>query len=359
MLGLLCPRSWAQNAENLKRSVVRITASDGTIGSGFVVEVSPEAVFLVTVSHILEKGDDSPSVEFEIPPRRSYRAVIKDRDTDAGAEGLALLRVAAPFPSGLAALPAAQDVPEITQSIQVVGFPYSMGNRFSVLPGSVTSRAGSKIRITAPVGDGSSGGPVLSNGRVVGIVTRGGGGLGTATLASIVKIYLKGNDIDWEGMTIAGRPNVPSQGRGDLGSSDILVDPRTGLMWTRTDNGYDIKWHGADQYCKGLTLGGYTDWRLPEIKELDGIHDPNNVTGKYTFAGKDYEIHTISGFRLSTAVLWSATAGPISPWDFNFADGRRHRNLLPPPAFKTFPTTAVRPCVCVVPENDVGHSVIW
>ncbi len=287
MLGLLCPRSWAQNAEKLKRSVVRITASDGTIGSGFVVEVSPEAVFLVTVSHILEKGDDSPSVEFEIAPRRSYRAVIED--TDAGAEGLALLRVAAPFPSGLAALPAAQDEPDITQSIQVVGFPHSMGNRFSVLPGSVVSRAGSKIEIAAQVGDGNSGGPVLSNGRVVGIVIRGGAGFGTATLASIVKIYLEGNGIDWGG------------------------------MWSRTDNGYDINWHRADRYCKGLTLGGYTDWRLPTIEELEKLYDPD-AEGRYKIRAP---------FQLTGAWVWSSTKkGSDRAWVFHFTLGERRHSRL-------------------------------
>ena len=204
VLGVFSPRGWAQTAEDYKRSVVRITASDGTSGSGFVVEVSPEAVFLVSVSHILENGDASPSVRFEIAPRNSYTAVIED--TEAGAEGLALLRVSAPFPSGLAALPAAQGVIEIGQSIQVVGFPYSMDKRFSMLPGSIASRAGSNIRIAAAVGDGNSGGPVLSNGGVVGIVTRGGAGLGTATLASIVKIYLEGNDVDWGSSTTVRPP---------------------------------------------------------------------------------------------------------------------------------------------------------
>lgn len=55
----------------------------------------------------------------------------------------------------------------------------------------------------------------------------------------------------------------------------IITDKRTGLMWTRKDNGYDINWDDADRYCEGLKLGGYTDWRLPTMVELLDLYDPN------------------------------------------------------------------------------------
>lgn len=32
-------------------------------------------------------------------------------------------------------------------------------------------------------------------------------------------------------------------------------------------------WDNALAYCNGLTLGGYTDWRLPNVKELQSILD--------------------------------------------------------------------------------------
>ena len=241
VLGVVSPRGWAQTAEDYKRSVVRITASDGTIGSGFVVEVSPEAVFLVSVSHILEKGDATPKVEFEIAPRKSYDGVILD--TQDGGDGLALLRVSAPFPGGLAAFPPAQDAPAIAQSIQVVGFPHSQGNRFSVLPGSVASRVGSNIGIAAPVGDGNSGGPVLSNGGVVGIVTRGGGGLGTATLASIVKIYLEGNGVDWG----SGDRQPPPR--------EVVAAPKPGALKDNSTDGLKYVWVPPGTFEMGCSPG--------------------------------------------------------------------------------------------------------
>lgn len=63
----------------------------------------------------------------------------------------------------------------------------------------------------------------------------------------------------------------------DLAAHPTWTDPATGLMWTRTDNGDPINWYQAVDYCKTLTLGGYSDWRLPEIDELAAIqsfHDP-------------------------------------------------------------------------------------
>ncbi len=105
-----------------------------------------------------------------------------------------------------------------------------------------------------------------------------------------------------------------TQGDERLGSSDILVDPRTGLMWTRTDNGYDINWHGADRYCKGLTLGGYTDWRLPTIEELEKLHDPDGE-GRYKMRAP---------FELTGWAVWSTTKeGSDSAWGFYFGFGRR------------------------------------
>ena len=51
------------------------------------------------------------------------------------------------------------------------------------------------------------------------------------------------------------------------------VDPATGLMWAGKDNGRDISWRKAKKYCRDLRLGGYSDWRLGTIDELEGIYD--------------------------------------------------------------------------------------
>jgi hypothetical protein len=53
------------------------------------------------------------------------------------------------------------------------------------------------------------------------------------------------------------------------------VDPSTELMWAGKDNGKDVNWRNAIDYCGGLRLAGSSDWRLPTIDELEGIYEKN------------------------------------------------------------------------------------
>jgi hypothetical protein len=51
-----------------------------------------------------------------------------------------------------------------------------------------------------------------------------------------------------------------------------VTDANTGLMWQQTEGG-SMNWEDAIHYCEGLSLAGYTDFRLPNIKELESIID--------------------------------------------------------------------------------------
>ena len=48
-----------------------------------------------------------------------------------------------------------------------------------------------------------------------------------------------------------------------------VIDTRRQLMWQKGDNGNEVTFENAEQYCKVLRVGGYTDWRLPKPDELD------------------------------------------------------------------------------------------
>lgn len=53
-----------------------------------------------------------------------------------------------------------------------------------------------------------------------------------------------------------------------------IADSTTGLVWQKNGNADGLKfWEGALSYCQGLSLGGESDWRLPDIKELQTIQD--------------------------------------------------------------------------------------
>lgn len=47
-----------------------------------------------------------------------------------------------------------------------------------------------------------------------------------------------------------------------------VSDRSSGLMWSQKDSGQGMTWEQALHYAQGATLAGYTDWRLPNTKEL-------------------------------------------------------------------------------------------
>lgn len=69
----------------------------------------------------------------------------------------------------------------------------------------------------------------------------------------------------------AGRYTVDS-------ASGTVVDNETGLMWQRDVPAFNGPWLSALGYCEALTAGGYSDWRLPSVKELRTIVDVGTVS---------------------------------------------------------------------------------
>jgi hypothetical protein len=40
-------------------------------------------------------------------------------------------------------------------------------------------------------------------------------------------------------------------------------------MWQKSDNGNEVTFEQAQEYCRNLRLGGHADWRLPRPDERD------------------------------------------------------------------------------------------
>ena len=60
---------------------------------------------------------------------------------------------------------------------------------------------------------------------------------------------------------------------------NTVTDNLTGLMWTKNANlpNGTRTWNGAIDYCNGMNSGagtyGYTDWRLPNVREMQSLID--------------------------------------------------------------------------------------
>lgn len=64
-----------------------------------------------------------------------------------------------------------------------------------------------------------------------------------------------------------GQNNFTDNGDG------TITDNATGLMWQQADDGNTYNWENALDYSESLILGGYSDWRMPNAKELQSIVD--------------------------------------------------------------------------------------
>jgi Protein of unknown function (DUF1566) len=85
------------------------------------------------------------------------------------------------------------------------------------------------------------------------------------------------------------------------------IDPSTGLMWAGQDNGKDVSWRKAMKYCRDLRLTGYSDWRLPNMAELQGTYD--KATDAPGLAGRHDDLETtwhVKGNLFLTGYQWSS-----------------------------------------------------
>ena len=93
-------------------------------------------------------------------------------------------------------------------------------------------------------------------------------------------------------------------------SDGIWEDQKTGLQWTKTF--IEMPWQDAVDFCANLEYGGYSDWRLPTINELEAIIDKR----KHNPASKLPD--TVSSY------YWSSTASAYYTdyaWGVNFDYG--------------------------------------
>ncbi len=97
-----------------------------------------------------------------------------------------------------------------------------------------------------------------------------------------------------------------------LNGNGTITDTVTELMWQKTDGG-EMTIENATIYCDTLTLGGYTDWRLPNCHELFSIlnHDKTNPainTTYFTLTAAEYWWSSQKQVNDATKV-WCTNAG--------------------------------------------------
>lgn len=243
----------ALDMEGLKSGVVKITATEQNmtkVGTGFIVRLEADLAYIVTAAHVLG-SDPQPKVEFFTKPNSPVRGkVINKEGEEVTSLALLVIQGRDNFPSGITALPIATAVKlSGGEDFVVIGHPRSAGD-WTVLKGSVARREGRHVKVDANVDEGSSGGPMLQNGKVVGLVA-GTTKYGMAVTASSLREYLDGNRVSLEeearttqATSPGGSPAKPeprqktqaSEITGKDGAPMVLVPAGEFMMGSRQDD---------------------------------------------------------------------------------------------------------------------------
>jgi hypothetical protein len=90
-----------------------------------------------------------------------------------------------------------------------------------------------------------------------------------------------------------------------------ITDNLTQLVWQKVPNPNIFSWEQAIAYAEGLSFANFTDWRLPNIKELQSLNDESvsNPSVNSAFFGS-LGVHNY----WSSTTLKPNTANPASAW---------------------------------------------
>lgn len=87
-------------------------------------------------------------------------------------------------------------------------------------------------------------------------------------------------------LLVRGNSNYGKNEFVDNGNGTVS-DNATGLMWMQEDNGEGVFWQDALEYAEGKEFAGYSDWRLPDAKELQSIVDYSRSPASTNSAAMD------------------------------------------------------------------------
>lgn len=95
-----------------------------------------------------------------------------------------------------------------------------------------------------------------------------------------------------------------------------VSDTYTGLMWERSPVSTTMTWEDALTFANALSLGGFSDWRLPDQKELQSLNDVQHYQPS---------VDTVFFKGIQNATYWSSStlksAQPTRAWDMNLSFG--------------------------------------
>lgn len=308
--------STTDNIERLKGGVVKVISSmllgGEQQGTGVIIRRDSDTVFVATAAHVVAGATDIEVEFYGLRARRIQARVLAME----GAEdhGLAVLSVLIPKDVEIAihVLPLVTDlVSRPGDQVAVIGFPRQFDVPWMLARGELVGRRAKQLVFTANIDLGNSGGPLIRDGQVIGIVTQKLGSVSFAVPALIARYILESWGVKF-GMKLRSKPaSLPPayvakmvrdrgfshpydlSNKGLSGSSlslfenefesrqfngeKVILDQATGLMWQQDGSEEQIRRSEADAYIEELNIkgfAGFRDWRLPTVEELASLLEP-------------------------------------------------------------------------------------
>jgi formylglycine-generating enzyme required for sulfatase activity len=349
---------FAQDLDALKAGVVKITAnpSGGSrqIGTGFIVSIQREVVYVVTAAHVVA-GDQYPFVEFFGTRGKKVNAEVQE-GSELGDEerGLALLTVRemGNLPEDLTILGLSQDVVQVKsgEPMAVIGLPRAAGD-WAVIHGHMVSRRGRDLKFDVRIDQGASGGPVMHNKQVVGLV-QSISTYAQGNSADSIRVFLQGFGITPpafptvhtfpSGLGISSRGVLPNSITGKDGASMVLVLSGEFMMGSPAGEGdvdpneqpqhlvilhdyyidqYEVT---VEQYARFLNATGIIPPRYWEQGNLPQ-HGQKPVVGIHWEDAHRYCQWV--GKRLPTEAEWEKAARGTDNWPYPWGTAEPESNL--------------------------------
>ncbi len=205
--------TFAQNLDVIKAGVVKITTTTGQIGTGFIVRVEQDVVYIITAAHVIA-GDSQPKVEFF--PKRNVSikgAVLPGAEVNDDLRGLALVvvREKANIPPGVMALAfgTSADLVSGGEDALVIGHSGGGGN-WALAKRLISNRQRRDISLDPGVASRFSGGPIIVDDKVVGIVMSNRDGFGLGITHKSVLNYMEGFGVVPSTFTIVEKSKASS-----------------------------------------------------------------------------------------------------------------------------------------------------
>ena len=163
----------SNSLEAFRAGVVKIRNSSGAEGSGFIYQIDRGAktACIVTAAHVV--GDDAnPQITF-YPQHRPVAAEViytENLQLEGSDRGLAVLLVNQNVPADAAVLRISGVSLAWGDKVSIIGMPLGRP-AWSIIEGRVEGQSGRDVYLDGNIAKGISGGPLIKDGEVFGIVT--------------------------------------------------------------------------------------------------------------------------------------------------------------------------------------------